>query len=175
MRFGTKTIITGAVVGLLALGLTVPALAATDAPVAGTAWGGICRGTGAAASAVSKLLGMEPSQIAAERQAGKSLTDIAASKNVSKDALVSTMLESRKAVLDQAVKDGRLTQAQADLMLKNMQTRIDERVSDPTVGPRNGGPGGGAGAGCGQGGGRGGAGLGMRAGQAFGATTGASL
>lgn len=175
MRFGTKTILTGAIVGLLALGLTVPALAATDAPVAGTAWAGICRGTGAAASAVSKLLGMESSQIAAERQAGKSLTDIAASKQVSKDTLVSTILESRKAALDQAVKDGRLTQAQSDLMLQNMKTRIGERVSDPAIGPRNGGVAGDAGAGCGQGDGRGGAGLGMRGGQGLGAATGSSL
>jgi hypothetical protein len=152
MRIPSKTIVTAALVGLLALGLAVPALAADGSGPVGAAWGGVCRGTGAVASAVADLLGLSSDEIAAERQAGKSLADIAADKEVSKEDLVSTMLEPRKAALAQAVEDGRISQERADAMLENREARINERVSDPSVGPRGGG---GRGAGCGLGAGKG--------------------
>lgn len=176
MRLRSKTLITGALVAVLALGIAVPALAVQEEAPGSTAqgagsaaWGGICRGTSAVATAVADLLGMSSDEIAAQRQDGKSLEDIAAGKDVSKEALVGTMLESRKSVLDQAVKDGRITEAQAETMIANMETRISERVSDPAVGPRGGagtnGAGCGMGAGLGEGQGRGpGAGQGLGAG-----------
>jgi hypothetical protein len=171
MRFRSKTVLTGAIVAVLALGLSVPALAAEDETPVSKAWGGVCQGTSAMATALSELLDMSTDEIAAQRQDGKSLEDIAATKDVTKEDLVGTMLESRMAVLDQAVQDGRITQDQADLMLSNMQTRMSERVSDPAVGPRGGGNANGAGcgmgAGMGAGQGRGaGAGLGPRSGAA---------
>jgi hypothetical protein len=164
MRPPTKTIVTAALVGLLALGLAVPALAADTDAAPGGAWGGICRGTGAVAGAISELLGLSSDEIAAERQAGKSLVDIAAGKDVSKDELVTALLGPRKAAIAQAVADGKISQERADLMLENMEARITERVSDPAVGPRGGA--GRNGAGCGLGAGNGGGqGLGGGAGQ----------
>jgi hypothetical protein len=102
------------------------------------------------ATAVADLLGMSTEEIASERQAGKSLEDIATAKDVSKDDLISAMLEPRRAALDKAVDERRLTEAEAQAMLENMEARLSERVGDATLGPRGAGAGG-AGAGCGMG------------------------
>ena len=81
---------------------------------------------------------MTPEQIATERQAGKSLAQIAAAKNVDKATLIKTILDSRKAGLDQAVKDGRITQAQADQMTAQMTERVTAMVDETAVGGRGG-------------------------------------
>lgn len=74
--------------------------------------------------AVSKLLGIKPEDVRAQRQAGKSLLDIAKEKGVDAQKLKDTMLDSRKTLLQERVKDGTLTQEQADDILKQMQERI---------------------------------------------------
>lgn len=90
---------------------------------------------------VAALLGMTAEDIQAERQAGKSLAQIAASKGVTVDQLVETILAAKQAALQQAVADGRLTQAQADLMIQNMQTMVKTMVERTTTGPLMGGHG----------------------------------
>jgi hypothetical protein len=85
--------------------------------------------------AVKALLGMTDEQIQAERQAGKSLAQIAASKNVGKDKLISTMVEAKKADLAKLVAAGKLTQAQVDAMVQNMQTQVTTMVERTNVGP----------------------------------------
>ena len=89
--------------------------------------------------AVQTLLGMTEEQIEAERQAGKSLAQIAATKNVTKDALVSTILNAKKAILDEQVAAGKLTQAQADAVYANMQQQVPVMVDRTEVGPGCGG------------------------------------
>ena len=84
---------------------------------------------------VETLLGMTDEQIQTERQAGKSLAQIAASKDVSEDKLVETMLRAKKTAIQQAVTDGKLTQAQADLMIQNMQSMVKTMVERTTTGP----------------------------------------
>jgi hypothetical protein len=106
------------------------------------------------ADIVAKLTGITADQVRTDRQAGKSFTEIAATKNVSADKVVSTALEARKAALDAAVKSGRMTQAQADTAYANMKTRITVNVGSTTPGCNGSGNCGGAGGGaCGMGGG----------------------
>jgi len=133
---------------VLALAVAVPALAAnsgtsTRAGGCGSeAWGGEgqggMRGVGVGGQmsvAIADLLEMESADLAAERQAGKSLAEIAESKGITTDALISAMLEAHKAALDEAIADGRITQERADLMLQNMSDRIADRIDDTQVGP----------------------------------------
>ena len=84
---------------------------------------------------VEKLLGMTDEQIQAERLAGKSLAQIAANKDISADKLISTILDAKKADLAKLVTQGKLTQAQMDLMVQRMQTQVKTMVERTNVGP----------------------------------------
>lgn len=84
---------------------------------------------------VATLLGMTADEIRAERQAGRSLAQIAAAKGISEETLVETILDARKAELAQLVADGKLTQAQMDLMVERMGTQITTMVERTDVGP----------------------------------------
>lgn len=146
-----KTILVGVLAALLALAVAVPAFAAAydtratpaDGTCVGAGYGGGMghggmRGLGAGgqmSTVIADLLGMEPADLAAARQSGQSLADIAASKGVSTETLISGMLEARRATLAEAVASGRITQEQADLMLQNMSDRIADRIDDTEVGP----------------------------------------
>ncbi len=85
--------------------------------------------------AVTKFLGMTRKKIQEQRQTSKSLIQIAASKNVSEDTLVNTILANRKVVLQNIVTAGTLTQDQADQRLAFMRQQIKQNVEPTTVGP----------------------------------------
>lgn len=55
---------------------------------------------------------------------GKTLAEIAQENGISLDKFQQAMLESRKNIIQQRVKDGTITQEQADLMIKNMEQNI---------------------------------------------------
>lgn len=84
---------------------------------------------------VEALLGMTAEQIQAERLAGKSLAQIAAGKGISEETLIQTILDAKKAELAKLVADGKLTQAQMDLMVERMQVQIKAMVERTNVGP----------------------------------------
>jgi hypothetical protein len=84
---------------------------------------------------VATLLGMSTEDIQAERLAGKSLVQIAAGKDISEDKLISTILDAKKTDLAALVDDGKLTQAQMDLMVGRMQTQVKTMVERTSVGP----------------------------------------
>ncbi len=146
-----KTILIGALVTALALAVAVPAFAAPrDTPTTST--GVICpgggygggpgvggmRGLGAGgrmSAAIADLLGMQPADLQAARQAGRSLAEIATDQGISADTLINGLLKTRKAALADAVAGGRITQERADLMLQNMSDRIADRIDDTEVGP----------------------------------------
>jgi hypothetical protein len=71
--------------------------------------------------AAAKTLGMTTADLTTELQSGKTLADIAAEKKVDVAALKQAMIDAAKAQVDQAVTDGKLTQAQAD----QLKTKID--------------------------------------------------
>jgi len=149
----------------LAIGGVGTATAATGSttqanPVAAAACGlglrlgAVMRDSGARlADVVAKLTGQSVEDVTAARAAGSSYQAIAAKKGVSADKVVDTALDAREAILDAKVKDGTITQAQADAALANMETRLTERVSSTA-------PGCGSGQGGGMGRGQGGGGMG---------------
>lgn len=148
MNKRSKSILVAVLTVVLALAVAVPAFAAVETP-AGTAAGaadcgqgrGGMFGAGAGVrgiDAAATALGMDVADLAAERQAGKSLADVAASKGMSPDSLVTALLAAREAALDEAVTSGRITQEQADYMLDNMRAQIADRIDDTEVGPRGG-------------------------------------
>lgn len=85
--------------------------------------------------AIETLLGMTEAQIQAERQAGQSLVQIAATKGVTEQQLISAILAAKKADLDRLVAAGKLTQDRADFMLERMQAQVKVSVNRTTVGP----------------------------------------
>ena len=90
----------------------------------------IQKGYGMMSDAITKLLGMSQDQIQAERVAGKSIVEIAQEKNVSEQALIDSMSASRKQNLDEAVKNGYMTQAQADERLEWMKEKVKSGSCD---------------------------------------------
>ncbi|MHB1131071.1 MAG: hypothetical protein ACYC4L_01650 [Chloroflexota bacterium] len=92
-------------------------------------------------AAVQKLLGMTAEQIQAERQAGKSLAQIAQAKGVSVESLISAITADHQAQVDQLVKDGKITQEQSNLMLERQQSQVKTAVERTTVGPMRAGAG----------------------------------
>jgi len=87
--------------------------------------------------AVLDLLGMTQAEIREARQAGQSLVEIAAEQGVTEDQLVATILAEKKAVLDEKVAAGNMTQNEADQMLIRMEERIREQVNRTEAGPNN--------------------------------------
>ncbi len=148
-----KLIVVSVVVAALAAIMVGTALAAGPTPP-GTCGG--CDGSGLGAGrtnmtwaglpdAVAQLLGMDAEAIHAERLSGKSLAAIAAEKGISKEVLVSTLLDAKREAMSEAVQSGTITQAQADYMLQQMQERVPLMVERTATGPANGRMGGHAG------------------------------
>ncbi len=103
---------------------------------------------------VAKLTGLSAADVQAKRADGQSFEQIAASKDVSTDQVVAQALAVRKQLLDEKVKAGVITQAQADAALANMKTRLESRIANTAACTGQGG-GGCGGGGCGMGGGQG--------------------
>lgn len=87
------------------------------------------RGMGNSHDAAAKALGMTTDELRTAMHAGKSLADIAKDKKVSVDTLIKAMIASAKTQIATAVKDGNLTQAQADTMTSTLTQRITDRVN----------------------------------------------
>ncbi len=72
--------------------------------------------------AVAKALGMTLDELNAQLRAGKTIAQIAQEKKIDLTKLHEDVQTAHKALIQQAVKDGKLTQAQADAMLQHMDT-----------------------------------------------------
>ena len=84
-------------------------------------------------------LGLTEVELHEKLRAGQSLAEIAKAEGKSVSGLEQAMLAAAKTNLDQAVKDGKLTQAQADAMLDRLEANIDDLVN--RTGPPDHGPG----------------------------------
>lgn len=93
-------------------------------------------------NALAEKLGLTADALTAEINSGKTLAQITKDKGVSVQDLAATMEKSMKAALDQAVKDGKLTQAQVDLMLNHMAGRFEWMINNMGAGMFGPGPGG---------------------------------
>jgi hypothetical protein len=81
-------------------------------------------------SAAADYLGLSPSELFAKLRSGQSLAQIAGStsgKSVS--GLIDAMTAAQKKAVDAAVKDGRLSQAQADELTARLKDRIAALVN----------------------------------------------
>ncbi len=93
--------------------------------------GGPGRGHGpkAGLSAAATALGLSETELRAQLRAGKSLATVAKEKGVAVEKVVDALVAEAQQRLADAVKAGRLTQAQADERLKDLRARITERVN----------------------------------------------
>jgi hypothetical protein len=93
--------------------------------------------------AAATYLGLTEAQLREKLIAGQSLAEIAEAEGKSVDGLKAAMLADAKTKLDQAVKDGTITAAQRDEMLKGMESRLDDMINrtGPPMGGMHGGPG----------------------------------
>jgi polyhydroxyalkanoate synthesis regulator phasin len=73
-------------------------------------------------NAMAKLFGLSPADLQAQLKAGKSIKDLQQAKGISDEALKAARHDAVKPILDKAVKDGKLTQAQADQMLQRIDS-----------------------------------------------------
>jgi hypothetical protein len=91
-------------------------------------------------SAAADYLGLTVPQLFQKLANGQSLADVAKAQNRSLDGLKKAIVDGAKKDLDQAVKNGFLTEAQAKQALSALQSRIDDIVNGtfPGPGPRGG-------------------------------------
>lgn len=141
----------GLVAGLV-LGSVGVSYAATDSTTpllgAGARMGAAIRDAGGRlVDIVAELTGLSVDEVQAQRAEGNSVADIAVANGVAAETVVSEALAARKALLDEKVADGTITQAQADAAYEQMTERVTERVSTDEVGRPSW-----AGAGCATGG-----------------------
>ena len=140
------TLVVGILIGSVMVGAVLAAPSTPQAsPTPGVPGSGFGRGGGMRGGMMGGEMGMEDEvlallhmtreQVITERQAGKSLVQIAQAKNVTEKQLVDTILAAKRADLDQLVRDGKLTQAQADQMYQNMQQTVPQAVNRTTSGP----------------------------------------
>ena len=99
--------------------------------------------------AAAKVLGLTPDKLRTALEGGKSLADVAKSQKVSVDSVVKAMVSAAEADLASAVKDGKVTQAQADKMKGTLTKRITDQVNRVRHAGKNMRPGGGMGYGPG--------------------------
>lgn len=86
---------------------------------------------------LAEAIGITTDELHTQREAGKTLAQIAATKGISNDALISRLVSAAKARLAKAVTNGRITQAQSNTVSAKLTDKITEMVD--RVGPR--GPG----------------------------------
>lgn len=111
--------------------------APSSGPPRGGAWGRVCRGAGIVSDAVAKLLGMTREEIYSERAAGKTLSEIAKEKGVTDQQVIDAMVAGEQQVIEQALKDGKITQAQADWLIARMKAMAPFELTNPFA-PRGG-------------------------------------
>jgi hypothetical protein len=84
---------------------------------------------GAGLDDAAKVIGISEDELRTELQSGKTLAEIAQAKGMSQSTLESKLVAAAKGRLADAVKAGRLTQAQADQITKDLQSRISDLVT----------------------------------------------
>jgi predicted DNA-binding protein (UPF0251 family) len=84
---------------------------------------------GAKLDAAAAYLGLTEAQLRTQLEAGKSLADVAKAQGKSVTGLVDALLADAKAKVAEAVKNGRLTQADADNLLSGLRDRITDVVN----------------------------------------------
>jgi polyhydroxyalkanoate synthesis regulator phasin len=79
--------------------------------------------------AAASFLGMTEMQLRSELESGKTLADVAKAHGKTVDELVQALVADAKKHLDEAVADGRITKAQEQQLLSNLERRITDMVN----------------------------------------------
>jgi hypothetical protein len=74
---------------------------------------------------------MEQTALIAELNTGKTIAQVAQAKGVALDKIVTAFVQPHVAWLNQAVEDGKITQAQADEYIATMKTNLTAKLSAP--------------------------------------------
>ena len=80
--------------------------------------------------AAASYLGVTEAALRTELESGKTLAEVAEDKGKSVDGLVEAIVAAAKADLQDAVADGRLTDAQRDQIVATLEERITAKVND---------------------------------------------
>jgi hypothetical protein len=81
-------------------------------------------------NALARQLGLTSEELTAQTNTGKTLAQIAAEKGVSAKELAATMETAMESGLAQAVKGGKLTQDQANLMIQHMDGQYEWMITN---------------------------------------------
>lgn len=103
----------------------------TPSPGARSAWGRIRVRACAVSDAIADLLGLTTEEIYAERQAGKTLGEIANERGVSDETLIVAMVAEQREAIEQAVAEGTLTREQADWLIAKAEAMAPFRLTNP--------------------------------------------
>lgn len=79
--------------------------------------------------AAAKYLGMTEASLRTALEGGKTLAQVAKDRDKSVDGLVDALVADKRGQIDQAVKDGKLTRAEADEFLSGLKARITDMVN----------------------------------------------
>lgn len=88
---------------------------------------------------ILETLDITADELAAAREAGQSLAELAAAQGIETQTLIDALVADREEHLAEHVAEGDLTQAEADERLAELTERITERVEQP-IGEGRGGP-----------------------------------
>lgn len=118
-------------VALLAVAVVVPAFAQEPTPTPEAPFGchgrgfGLWGGSWTMFDVAAEALGLTPEEFFAELHAGRTLEEIAVQQEVEieavQDALKAARVEAMQEAIEQAMKDGRITQDQADWLLEGLE------------------------------------------------------
>lgn len=81
-------------------------------------------------TAAAEALGLTEDELRTELREGATIAEIATTQKVDVDTVIDAMVAEAKTRLDARVKDGSMTQSDADARLKDITTRITERVNN---------------------------------------------
>ena len=102
-----------------------------------------------ALDAAAETLGMTSTDITTAMRGGKTVLDLAREKNVDETKLRTAIADAEKAALDQALQNGKVTQAQADELSAKIKPEnidlartLEQMTSGPGAGLFRGGAGG---------------------------------
>ena len=79
--------------------------------------------------AAAKYLGLTEDQLHTQLESGKSLADVAKAQGKDVAGLKKAIVDAAKADLDKAVADKRLTGAQRDQIVKDLESRVDDFIA----------------------------------------------
>jgi len=82
---------------------------------------------------VATTLGITSDELRTELQSGTALKDVITNHGKTVDEVVNALVAQEKTELDQAVTDGRITQAQEDQMLANLPTQLTDAINNGTL------------------------------------------